>query len=54
MQVEIGQKLGKIDKFAKLIIYINRLFIPKSFVKLGKDSNTNGYFFPVVDNSGKT
>jgi hypothetical protein len=54
MQVEIGQKLGKIDKYARLIIYINRLFIPKSFVKLGKDSNTNGYFFPVVDNSGKT
>jgi hypothetical protein len=54
MQVEIGQKLGKIDKYAKLIIYINRLFIPKSFVKLGKDSNTKGYFFPVVDNSGKT
>jgi hypothetical protein len=54
MQVEIGQKLGKIDKYAKLIIYINRLFIPKSFVKLGKDSNINGYFFPVVDNSGKT
>ena len=54
MQVEIGQKLGKIDKYAKLTIYINRLFIPKSFVKLGKDSNTNGYFFPVVDNSGKT
>jgi hypothetical protein len=54
MQMEIGQKLGKIDKYAKLIIYINRLFIPKSFVKLGKDSNTNGYFFPVVDNSGKT
>jgi len=54
MQMEIGQKLGKIDKYAKLIIYINMLFIPKSFVKLGKDSNTNGYFFPVVDNSGKT
>jgi hypothetical protein len=54
MQMEIGQKLGKIDKYAKLIIYINRLLIPKSFVKLGKDSNTNGYFFPVVDNSGKT
>jgi hypothetical protein len=54
MQMEIGQKLGKIDKYAKLIIYISRLFIPKSFVKLGKDSNTNGYFFPVVDNSGKT
>ena len=54
MQVEIGQKLGKIDKYAKLIIYINRLFIPKSFVKLGKHSNINSYFFPVVDNSGKT
>jgi hypothetical protein len=54
MQMEIGQKLGKIDKYARLIIYINRLFIPKSFVKLGKDSNTNGYFFPVIDNSGKT
>jgi hypothetical protein len=54
MQMEIGQKLGKIDKYARLVIYINRLFIPKSFVKLGKDSNTNGYFFPVVDNSGKT
>jgi hypothetical protein len=54
MQVEIGQKLGKIDKYAKLIIYINRLFIPKSFVKLGKHSNIKGYFFPVVDNSGKT
>jgi hypothetical protein len=54
MQMEIGQKLGKIDKYARLIIYINRLFIPESFVKLGKDSNTNGYFFPVIDNSGKT